>query len=98
MTDGELAFKADLTRRLRCAEGHLRGIVIMVEQEADCKSLIHQILAVQGSLREVNRLLLKQYLDICLREHLREADVAARKKCLDEVVSLYQLLGGKELA
>ena len=98
MTDDELTFKVDLTRRLRCVEGHLRGIVIMVEQGADCKNIVHQMLAVQGALREVNRLLLKQYLDLCLREHLREADVAAREKCLDEVVSLYQLLGGKELA
>ena len=88
--------KVDLTRRLRCAEGHLRGIVIMVEQGADCKSIGHQMLAVQGALREVNRLLLKQHLDICLQEHLREADVAAREKCRDEIVALYQLLGGKE--
>lgn len=98
MTDDELTFKVDLTRRLHCAEGHLRGIVIMVEQGADCKSIVHQVLAVQGALREVNRLIVNQHLDVCLREHLREADIAAREKCLDEVMSLYQLLDGKELA
>ena len=96
MTDDEITFKVDLTRRLRCAEGHLRGIVIMVEREADCKSIVHQMLAVQGALREVNRLILNQHLDVCLREQLQGADAAAREKCLDEVVSLYQLLGGKE--
>jgi len=96
MTDGEFAFKVDLTRRLRCAEGHLRGIVIMVEQGADCTSIVHQMLAVQGALREVNRSILNQHLDVCLREQLQGADAAAREKCLDEVVSLYQLLGGKE--
>ncbi len=88
-----LEFKADITRRLRCAEGHLHGIAMMIERGADCESVVHQTLAVQGALREINRLILRQHLDVCLREHLHEADDAAREKCLAEVLSLYQLLG-----
>ena len=97
MADDALTFKVDLTRRLLCAEGHLRGIVAMVERDADCESIVCQTMAVQGALREVNRLILKQYLDVCLRGRLQEPNVSAREKCLAEVVSLYQLLGGKEL-
>ncbi|HLB49676.1 MAG TPA: metal-sensitive transcriptional regulator [Anaerolineales bacterium] len=86
-------FQTDLIRRLHCAEGHLHGIAMMIERGADCESVVHQTLAVQGALREINRLILRQHLDVCLREHLHEADDAAREKCLAEVVSLYQLLG-----
>jgi DNA-binding FrmR family transcriptional regulator len=92
MADGEITFKVDLTRRLRCAEGHLRGIVIMVEQGADCTSIVHQMLAVQGALREANRLLLRHHLNVCLRERLQQPEISVREKCMAEVISLYQLL------
>ena len=85
--------QADILRRLRCAEGHLRGIAAMVEGGTDCESLARQTLAVQAALGEVNRLILKHHLETCLREHLRDADVSARRRCLSEIVSLYQLLG-----
>lgn len=93
-------FRADLVRRLRCAEGHLRGIAAMVEGWADCGSLVRQTRAVQAALARVNRLILKHHLETCVREALSSADSATSDKCLAEVVSLYQLLGmskyGKE--
>lgn len=94
MSDELLPFQTDLTDRLRCAGGHLQGIATMVERGADCGSLIHQILAVQGALREANRLLLKHHLEVCLRAQLEASEIAARKKCFGEVVSLYNMLGG----
>lgn len=51
MPGDALESKADLLRRLRCAEGHLRGIAAMIERGADCQSVVHQILAVQAALR-----------------------------------------------
>jgi DNA-binding FrmR family transcriptional regulator len=93
MPDETLSFKTDLTHRLQCAEGHLGGIAAMVARGADCDSLIHQIMAVQGALREVNRLLLKHHLEVCLRERLQGSDIAAREQCLGEVVSLYNMFG-----
>ena len=94
--------EADLIRRLQCAEGHpstllragLRGIEVMVERGAECDSIVHQTLAVQAALREINRIVLKQHLDVCLRRRLQEtgANVAAREKCFEEVLSLFKLL------
>jgi len=95
-----LAFRADLKRRLGCAEGHLRGIAAMVEGGADCESLVHQTHAVQAALAQINRLILKHHLDTCVREALNGANGSASEACLAEVVSLFQLLGtpisGKE--
>ncbi len=86
--------KADLIRRLHCAEGHLRGIEAMVERGAECDSIVHQTLAVQAALREIDRIVLKQHLDVCLRRRLQETGVnaAEREQCLDEVLSLFKLL------
>jgi DNA-binding FrmR family transcriptional regulator len=87
-----LVTKADLVRRLRCAEGHLRGITAMVERGADCESLVSQTLAVQAALGKVNRLILKYHLETCLREPITNTDISARNRRLSEIVALYQLL------
>ena len=89
-----LEFKADLVRRLRCAEGQLRAIAGMVETDADGQTILQQMLAVQGALREVNRRLVKQYLNDCLPAGLQAADPALRERALEETVALYELIGG----
>lgn len=86
--------KIDLMRRFHCAEGHLRGITTMIERGADCRSIVHQILAVQSALREINGRVVKHHLTVCLGEQLQNPDVSVREHCLAEVISLYQFLGG----
>lgn len=89
-----LEFRADLARRLRCAEGHLRAITGMIETDADCQAVLQQMVAVQGALREVNRRLVKHYLEDCLPTDLQASDPALRQRVLENVVALYELIGG----
>ena len=89
-----LEFKPDLARRLRCAEGHLRAIAGMLETDADCQVVLQQMVAVQGALCEINRRLVKHYLDDCLPTDLQVSDPALRERTLENVVALYQLMGG----
>ena len=98
MPDDTAATRADLLRRLYCAEGHLRSIARMIEGGTDCASILHQTLAVRAALGEINRRLVKHHLATCLREGLNAADPAARQRCLAEVVSLYELSARKEFA
>lgn len=94
MPNDPLEDKTEWVRRLHCAEGHLRGITTMIEHGADCRSIVHQILAVQSALREINGLLVKHHLTVCLDECLQNPDANVREHCLAEVISLYQLRGG----
>jgi DNA-binding FrmR family transcriptional regulator len=98
MPGDALERKADLLRRLHCAEGHVRGIAAMIEQGADCQSVVRQMLAVQAVLREINRLMVKHHLTVCLDERFLspQADANTREWFLAEVISLYQLLGGSQ--
>jgi DNA-binding FrmR family transcriptional regulator len=82
-----------LVRRLRCAEGHVRGIAAMVERGEDCENIVRQTLAVQGALREINRLLVNRHLTLCLREHWHADQAAEREQRLAEVVALYHVIG-----
>jgi DNA-binding FrmR family transcriptional regulator len=88
--------KADLLRRLRCAEGHLRGIAAMIERGADCQSVVRQMWAVQAALCEINRQVIQHHLAVCLDEYLlsSQADANTHERFLAEVILLYQLLGG----
>lgn len=94
MAGDRFGSKTELVRRLHCAEGHLRGIGAMIEGDADCRSVVLQIWAVQGALREINRLIVTHHLTACLDELLANPDLnpAAREHYLAEVMSLYRLL------
>ncbi|MCZ7574295.1 MAG: metal-sensitive transcriptional regulator [Ardenticatenaceae bacterium] len=88
------ALRGDLVHRLRSAEGHLRGILSMVEADADCEVILHQMIAVQRALAEVNRRLLASHLSDCLTAALRNPDLEARERAVAGVVTLYALLVG----
>lgn len=45
--------QSEILQRLRCALGHLKGVINMVESEQPCGQVLHQICAVQGALRQV---------------------------------------------
>ena len=87
----EEAIRPDLIRRLRSAEGHLRAIAGMVEAGADCQAILHQLHAVQGALRAVDRRLIEHYLNDCLRAELWNPDPASRARAIERVVALYEL-------
>ncbi|MCB0057698.1 MAG: metal-sensitive transcriptional regulator [Caldilineaceae bacterium] len=56
----------EITCRLRSSEGHIRGILRMVEEDRPCTAILQQLQAVQGSLKQVQLLLIRQQLDRCL--------------------------------
>ncbi len=96
MSRGEIgngAYQTNLVRRLRSAEGHLRGVAAMVERGGDCESILHQVLAVQAALVQIQRLILRHHLAECLGQEFPEAaiDPAASERWVAEVISLYEL-------
>lgn len=70
----------------------------MIEGGADCGSVVHQIWAVQGALRELNRLIVIQHLTACLDELLANPDLTptAREHYLAEVMAVYHLLNARQ--
>ena len=85
--------QTDLIRHLRSAEGHLRGIIDMLEANADCQDIMLQVRAVQGALREVNRRLMQQHLNDYLRTALLSPDADARERALAGLLALYEFRG-----
>jgi DNA-binding FrmR family transcriptional regulator len=80
----------EMTKRLKNIEGHLHGIIGMVEQDSYCINVIQQIQAVQASLNKLNLLILDNHLHSCVTEAVRGEDPEGREKVLKEIVQLYQ--------
>lgn len=73
--------------RLKRAEGQVRGIVRMVEQDRYCADVIIQIAAAQESLRAVAKNLLKNHLKHCARAALKAGRAEADAMC-DELIDV----------
>ena len=77
--------KASSIKRLRRAEGQVRGVVRMVEEERYCSDVIIQIAAAQESLRAVAKNLLKNHLKHCARAAIRGGGTESDAMC-DELM------------
>ena len=65
----------DVLRRLRIARGHLDGVVRMVEEDTYCPEVMKQLAAVQGSLQQASRRVLRNHLETCVADAMRAGQV-----------------------
>ena len=79
---------SDILRRLRCIEGHVRGVARMVEEDEDIYAIIRQVMAVRGALDKVSQILVRDHLSNCLPDGLLDKDRANLEKALTEVGEL----------
>lgn len=81
--------QSDVSRRLQCAEGHLRGVLRMVETDQPCMAILYQIQAVQGSLKQISTLLLDSHLEHCLHNVGRAESEDGHQQLRAELVALF---------
>ena len=77
-------------QRLKTVEGHVRGIQRMVEGEAYCMDVIHQIQAVQAALNRVSTQILEEHLNSCVIIAVRGEDTNERERVLKEIIEVFQ--------
>ena len=77
-----------LLRRLKLAEGQIRGIQKMVEEDAYCPDILIQVSAVSAALNSFNRELLACHIRSCVAEDIR----AGKDEAIDEFVKVAQKL------
>ncbi len=82
--------RSEAIHRLKIAEGHLRGIQKMLEDDAYCIDVIRQIQAVQSSLNKVSTLLLEQHLNSCVITAVQGEDPKERERVLKEISDVFE--------
>jgi len=78
--------KAVLNRMSRLI-GHLESIKRMVESGRDCSEVLIQLSAVDSAIKGVSRIILKDHLQHCMVDAVRENDteaLAALDKAIDQ--------------
>lgn len=61
--------------RLVRAEGHIRGIIKMIDEEKECPDVLIQIGAVKAALGKAGMILLEDHLEHCLIEAVKSGDI-----------------------
>ncbi|MGC5172058.1 metal-sensitive transcriptional regulator [Microbacterium sp. DT81.1] len=78
--NGYVANKDDLLKRLRRAEGQVRGIARMVEEDQYCIDILTQVSAATKALETVALSLLGDHLTHCVAEASAEGGPVAEQK------------------
>jgi DNA-binding FrmR family transcriptional regulator len=89
------AAKATLLRRLRRVEGQVRGLQRMVEGEAYCIDVLHQVAAARAALAEVGRTLLGGHVERCVVDAVRSGSRRDRDRKVTELLQALGQLNGR---
>ena len=60
-----------ILHRLKIAQGHLKKIISMVEDDQYCIDVLHQSHAVQKALKETDNLMLENHLKSCVADAIQ---------------------------
>lgn len=67
----------DIIKRLKRAEGHLRGIIGMIEEGRACLDIAQQLQAVEGAIINAKKTLVHDHIEHCLEHAVREGTQSA---------------------
>ncbi|HJQ13917.1 MAG TPA: metal-sensitive transcriptional regulator [Anaerolineales bacterium] len=78
-------------RRLKNIEGHLRGVIRMVEEDTYCIDVIRQIQAVEAALSKVSTKILEDHLNSCVITAIQGSDKKERERVLQEITEVFEM-------
>lgn len=76
-----------ILHRLQIAQGHLKKVLKMVENNEYCIDVIHQSQAVQRALEEADALVLENHLNGCVVDHIKKGEA---KKSIEEIMNVFK--------
>ena len=80
--------KKKLINRLKKAEGQIRGIQKMVEEDVYCPEILIQVSALKSALNAYNRELLSRHIQTCVHDDIVEGN----NESMDELMEVLQRL------
>jgi DNA-binding FrmR family transcriptional regulator len=83
--------KKRAVHRSKIARGQFDALVSAIEDENYCIDILTQSLAIQKSLRSLNKLVLENHLQTHVKEGMSEGTDEEKEKLLQELLQLYEL-------
>jgi CsoR family transcriptional regulator, copper-sensing transcriptional repressor len=81
--------KEKLKARLARAIGHLNTVHRMVDEKKYCIDVLHQLKAVQAALDKTAEVMLKQHLETCVVDAIRNQDA---DRVIEELMQVFRRL------
>lgn len=78
---------SDIIKRLKRAEGHLKSIITMLEEERGCLDIAQQLQAVESAVGNAKKTLVHDHIDHCLEHAVREGTQSA-----DDTISQFKAI------
>lgn len=80
----------EVLQRLKGIEGHLNGVAHMVKEDRDVSAILQQMRAIQGALKQISMLLVKQHVDCCLGTLCGKSNEAERQQVHHELFAVLE--------
>lgn len=77
-------------RRLKAADGQIRGVQEMIDADRPCMEVLTQLAAVQSALRQVSRIVLRNYLEKCATQAIRRAEPKVYDELMEAIFKFSQ--------
>lgn len=76
-----------ILHRLKIARGHLDKVIGMVDADEYCVDVIHQSMAVQSALRQIDHVILKNHMETCVADSIKQGKT---EEVVDEVMKVVE--------
>lgn len=77
--------KRNILHRLKIVRGHLDKVIGMVEADQYCIDIVHQTIAIQSALKEVDKIILANHMKTCVSDSIKRGN---SKEVIDEVIKV----------
>ncbi len=85
------SIKAKAVQRSKIIEGQFRGLTKAIEEERYCLDIMTQSLAIQKSLKSLNKLILENHMKTHVEQGMSQGNSKDKDKLILELLELYEL-------
>lgn len=78
-------------RRLKTIQGHLGGVIRMVEADEYCIDVIRQIQAIGSALNKVSTQILEDHLSSCVTTAVQGNNPREKERVLKEITEVFEM-------
>lgn len=83
--------KKRATHRSKIIVGQFNGLIKAIENEEYCLDILTQSLAIQQSLKSLNKLVLENHLRTHVKDGMKTNNESDHEKLIEELMELYEL-------
>lgn len=84
-------YKSRVVHRSKIINGQIKALVEAIEKDEYCVDIMTQSLAIQQSLRSLNKLVLENHLNTHVRDGIQHGNAKQQDKIIAELLQIYEL-------